>query len=863
MTITASASASPLWAVNSWSSQSLQTASPPSRTCTRMRASHRFKLLCQCSSLDIRKRDTLTFKDSASISSCVDELTSDERHNKQSDEGEADTSDETEEHSSADCRKPFSFGSGVKIQKAPWMSEASSIPFSKPIEKTSPKTKRVSDVVVTTEQSQGRSGNMRVERIVDRLRRLSQMEEDHTSSRYQQHQPLNNNNIEINSTANNSEFLLSRNWDSINENLEAREESIHSPLPWETSHETEHADTGKTKRVKAPTLAELTIPDEELKRLRSLGMGLKERINVNKSGFTVNLIAKIHEKWKTAELVRLKLDEPYKHNMKRAHQVAEDRTGGVVTWRAGSALILYRGQNYRPLSLEEIQARLAGNAESGKRSAEITLFVPNVSSRGMPLGQTTKSNEAESNNHDTPADGNKEAHAELKSPGVMKAEIDNLPSGVREMKQEINSILEGLGPRFIDWWGYEPLPVDADLLPEEVPNFKTPHRLLPYGVKRASLSNSELTNLRKLAKPLPTHFALGRNKRLQGLASAILKLWERCEIVKIAVKRGVQNTNNKMMTEEITKHTGGVVLLRDKYYIIIYRGKDFLPPLVATVLQEKAAEAKIHQDEEETARLKAAAAMQARSEAVSSVAGTLKESLEAHTRWKMDLEEQKRSIDAATEAKQTGAIKRLQRKLELTLKKKENAEKQLSKLEKLLAPVEQPEDVETITNEERFMFRKLGLKMKPYLLLGRRGVFDGVVENMHLHWKYRELVKIISKGNSFAAVEDIARLLENESGGILVAIERVSKGYAIIFYRGKNYQRPSTLRPKNLLNKRKALQRSVEYQRREALSFHIYQLEQNINKLVSDIKMKNGDAVEKFSEENNATLPKDSHAVPA
>jgi CRS1 / YhbY (CRM) domain len=84
---------------------------------------------------------------------------------------------------------------------------------------------------------------------------------------------------------------------------------------------------------------------------------------------------------------------------------------------------------------------------------------------------------------------------------------------------------------------------------------------------------------------------------------------------------------------------------------------------------------------------------------------------------------------------------------------------------------------------------------------------------MHLHWKYRELVKVISKEKDIKEVEHAARILESESGGILVAVERVSKGHAIIIYRGKNYQRPKTLRPKSLPNKREAMKRSLEAQR--------------------------------------------------
>lgn len=99
--------------------------------------------------------------------------------------------------------------------------------------------------------------------------------------------------------------------------------------------------------------------------------------------------------------------------------------------------------------------------------------------------------------------------------------------------------------------------------------------------------------------------------------------------------------------------------------------------------------------------------------------------------------------------------------------------------------------------------------------IGRRGVFDGTVENMHLHWKYRELVKLICKEKSIEAAYQVARTLQAESGGILVSVERVRKGYAIIMYRGKNYERPACIRPKTLLSKRAAMKRSLEAQRRE------------------------------------------------
>ncbi|PQP95518.1 CRM-domain containing factor CFM3 chloroplastic/mitochondrial-like [Prunus yedoensis var. nudiflora] len=91
---------------------------------------------------------------------------------------------------------------------------------------------------------------------------------------------------------------------------------------------------------------------------------------------------------------------------------------------------------------------------------------------------------------------------------------------------DLNHLLDELGPRFKDWIGREPLPVDADLLPSMVPGYKTPFRLLPYGF-RPCLRDKDVTKYRRLARTVPPHFALGRNRELQGLANAMMKLWEK------------------------------------------------------------------------------------------------------------------------------------------------------------------------------------------------------------------------------------------------------------------------------------------------------------------------------------------------
>lgn len=71
---------------------------------------------------------------------------------------------------------------------------------------------------------------------------------------------------------------------------------------------------------------------------------------------------------------------------------------------------------------------------------------------------------------------------------------------------------------------------------------------------------------------------------------------------------------------------------------------------------------------------------------------------------------------------------------------------------------------------------------------------------------------------AFSHVINTAKLLEIESGGILVAMEKLRKGHAIIIYRGKNYRRPMKLLPENLLTKREALRRSIEMQRRGVIT---------------------------------------------
>ncbi|XP_052723167.1 CRM-domain containing factor CFM3, chloroplastic/mitochondrial isoform X2 [Vigna angularis] len=625
-----------------------------------------------------------------------------------------------------------------------------------------------------------------VERIVLRLRNLGLPSEEEEQQEQQEELPASST-ATVTGDERLSE-LLRREWVRPDVGLVGEDGEDEMMLPWEREEEkvvvvgSGRDEEGlKKRRVTAPSLADLTLEDELLRRLRREGMRVRERVSVPKAGLTQEVMEKIHKRWMKEELVRLKFHEELAKDMRKAHEIVERRTGGLVTWRAGSVMMVYRGIDYQG------------------------------------------------------PDSRKEVNDKKEKNDVMEREQEQ-SKNVTEAEAEYNALLDELGPRFVGWWGTGILPVDADLFPRTVPGYKTPFRLLPTGM-RSRLTNAEMTNLRKLAKSLPCHFALGRNRNHQGLACAILKLWEKSLVVKIAVKPGIQNTNNELMSEELKMLTGGTLLLRNKYFIVIYRGKDFVPTSVATVLAEREEMTKQVQDVEDKFRCRAVDAIPSGKGEATAQAGTLAEFYVAQARWGREIspEEREKMVEEAAKAKTAKLVRKIEHKLFLAQTKKHRAERILAKIEASMVPAGPDYDQETITDEERVMFRKVGLRMKPYLPLGIRGVFDGVVENMHLHWKHRELVKLMTKQKTLAFVEDTARLLEYESGGILVAIEKVSKEFALIYYRGKNYKRPINLRPRNLLTKGKALKRHVAMQRHEALSQHITELEKTIEQLKKEL----------------------------
>lgn len=134
-------------------------------------------------------------------------------------------------------------------------------------------------------------------------------------------------------------------------------------------------------------------------------------------------------------------------------------------------------------------------------------------------------------------------------------------------------------------------------------------------------------------------------------------------------------------------------------------------------------------------------------------------------------------------------------------------------------------DPEILTEEEKFYLKRSGEKKKHYVPVGRRGVFGGVVLNMHLHWKNHETVKVVCKPCKPGQIQEYADELTRLSKGIVIDIK---PNNIIIFFRGKNYVRPEIMSPPDTLSKAKALEKYKYEQSLEHTSEFIEKLEKEL-----------------------------------
>ncbi|XP_068667074.1 uncharacterized CRM domain-containing protein At3g25440, chloroplastic [Aristolochia californica] len=193
------------------------------------------------------------------------------------------------------------------------------------------------------------------------------------------------------------------------------------------------------------------------------------------------------------------------------------------------------------------------------------------------------------------------------------------------------------------------------------------------------------------------------------------------------------------------------------------------------------------------------------------------------------------------------AEEKLLYKLRTTRKKEVRLVEALKKIE----PPDSSEpthDPEILTPEEHFFYLKMGHKSKNYVPIGIRGISQGVILNMHLHWKKHQTLKVIVKTFSPEEVKEIAAELARLSGGIVLDIHEDN---TIIMYRGKNYCQPPTeiMSPKIALSKRKALMKTKIRDGLRAVRAYIPRLEQDLELLSEQVKI---------AEENNTVTVRET-----
>ncbi|KAL8229105.1 hypothetical protein R6Q57_014005 [Mikania cordata] len=154
----------------------------------------------------------------------------------------------------------------------------------------------------------------------------------------------------------------------------------------------------------------------------------------------------------------------------------------------------------------------------------------------------------------------------------------------------------------------------------------------------------------------------------------------------------------------------------------------------------------------------------------------------------------------------------------------------LQKLKKYELPELPPprHDPELLTPEQIQALKKIGFRNRNYVPVGVRGVFGGVVQNMHMHWKFHETVQVCCDNFPKEKIKEMATMLARLSGGIVVNIHNVK---TIIMFRGRNYRQPKNLIPINTLTKRKALFKARFEQALDSQKLNIKKIEQQLRRM--------------------------------
>lgn len=93
-------------------------------------------------------------------------------------------------------------------------------------------------------------------------------------------------------------------------------------FPWEKPWK-EEEERYSVRKKSNTYLAKLTLPERELRRLTNLALRIKNKMRITGAGVTQEAVENIHKKWKSSEVVKLKIEGAPALNMKRMHEILE------------------------------------------------------------------------------------------------------------------------------------------------------------------------------------------------------------------------------------------------------------------------------------------------------------------------------------------------------------------------------------------------------------------------------------------------------------------------------------------------------------------------------------------------------------
>ncbi|XP_024527391.1 CRM-domain containing factor CFM2, chloroplastic [Selaginella moellendorffii] len=136
-------------------------------------------------------------------------------------------------------------------------------------------------------------------------------------------------------------------------------------------------------------------------------------------------------------------------------------------------------------------------------------------------------------------------------------------------------------------------------------------------------------------------------------------------------------------------------------------------------------------------------------------------------------------------------------------------------------------ETEPLSEGEAAHYARIGNKNQNFASVGKRGIYGGVIHNIHTNWKFHETVRIkCPRHNSMEETRRIGAELARLSGGIVLD---VLEDRTVIMFRGKNYQTPEELYPPTLeaVDRRNADSR---HHIQRALDSQVYRLGQYISR---------------------------------